>query len=374
MSALRLVELAPAGARRGPPSLAALAGAVAGLENDDALVLREGSVARAGRDHAIVTGLGPALLPGDLLEIGDAIALVDTSAPDGVRAIPDRSVRPSTPVRSVPRAIIRPDASWRGRTLDARLQPLDGSPPPRPAYPRTGGRGTTVAREVTIGHAALDTLCAPRSGEVWAVVGPAGCGRTQLLEIAAHAERDDSVVRAALSPRRREVARMLTRPNATGPTILGTRMDGPAVALHTLRTAIEAAAWLAGSDEDGETLLLVDNAERVPSLPLRDAVRTASESGACVLLALREPPDWVDGAVHLTSASRADAMPAPDWHATLASSPPPDDRAARAAGALRALAAEGPLPGDLACLLAGRPGDALSIEAIETALGLGPIA
>ena len=363
--ALTLEGLARAPARRAAPRLRDLGGALAGLADPDALVARVGRVVATGADAVRIEGLGHALRPGDAIALDGVPALVKGVEKAGgagsLRAVPDGAVRCGATARALG-ARPHPDASWLGRVLDARLDPLDGGAPPSPS-PRERPPCGTGTSPIPLGVGALDLLCEIRAGEAWALTGPHGSARTGLIGRALAAGRTEALVHAALAPRGRDAVRLAARPHPRALSIIGTRADGRAAATAALTAAARAAAALRG---DGPVLLLVDDADRVPPEILRRWVRFALVADVAVLASLDAAPPWADGSIMLDEAGEV------DWAHTLAEAPSQDDgRLARIAAAIGAGARDEVASPALDALLSPSRGAAPpALAELEASLGL----
>jgi flagellum-specific ATP synthase len=181
----------------------------------------------------------------------------------------------------------RPDASWKGRVIDALGRPVDGGGPlrPGPGAPRSATaepppalrRGRVKAR-IRTGVKALDIFCPVCAGQRIGIFAGSGVGKSTLLAMLAGASGFDTVVIALVGERGREVREFLedalgaNRPKAV--TVVATGDESPMMRRLAPRTATAVAESF--RDRGEAVLLIVDSVTRYAHAA-RDVALAAGE-------------------------------------------------------------------------------------------------
>lgn len=194
------------------------------FDNDDAMLKRGGLVAEVSATHYKVRGLSDIARLGDIVEHRSRSGnrrgeIVHIGRDDIVVAPFERSPDAGigdTVFRRGPLAVT-PNASWRGRTIDALARAIDGGPPllrkseiefPHDATPGALAR-QRVGTSFMTGVRVIDIFTPLCFGQRMGVFAGSGVGKSTLLAMLAGADAFDTVVVALVGERGREVREFL---------------------------------------------------------------------------------------------------------------------------------------------------------------------
>lgn len=181
---------------------------------------------------------------------------------------------------------LRPDASWKGRVIDALGRPVDGlgalvagsRAVPIDAAPPPAMERTRVRTPLRTGVRALDLFTPLCIGQRIGIFAGSGVGKSTLLAMLAAANGFDSIVVALVGERGREVREFLEGPMAASRAraviVVSTGDESPMMR----RQAPKVALAIAESFRDGgeSVLLIVDSVTRYAHAA-RDVALAAGE-------------------------------------------------------------------------------------------------
>ena len=222
---------------------------------------------------------------GDRLQIGEVVKLDDASAtlkPFDARcdaAIGARASRADN-------LSLSPDASWKGRVIDALGRPLDGDgelaigdrPAPLDADPPPALRRARVSAPIRTGVRVVDLFTPLCHGQRIGVFAGSGVGKSSLLAMLARAPQFDTVVIALVGERGREVREFLDDTLGAGRScavaIVSTGDESPMMRRLAPKTAMAVAEYF--RDQGESVLLIVDSMTRFAHAA-RDVALAAGE-------------------------------------------------------------------------------------------------
>jgi len=254
-----------------------------------------GSVRSIGPSVIEVAGLSRVLRLGSLVEIATArgpelaeVIKLDHDVAQCKLFDARASVALSDLVALRGELLFFPEASWRGRIIDALARPADGGPPLRRgsipagtmASPPKAMSRRIVSEGVRTGVRVLDFFTPICLGQRLGIFAGSGVGKSTLLSMMARAEAFDCVIVALVGERGREVrefvAHTLGQAAANAITIVATGDESPMMR----RLAPQMATSLAEHFRDlGQNVLLV-----------MDSVTRYAHACREVALAAGEPP------------------------------------------------------------------------------------
>ncbi|MBU2583333.1 MAG: flagellar protein export ATPase FliI [Alphaproteobacteria bacterium] len=238
-----------------------------------------GRVTEIGRNHYLVEGLGNSGRLGDIVTVGcgsrqtmgEIIRMQVGSAVIKPFEATD-SIKLGETAWLTERLDIRPALSWKGRTLDALANPIDGlggleqgscgyardRPPPDPMSLQR------ITKPVKTGVRVIDMFTPICCGQRIGIFAGSGVGKSSLLSMLAQGNSFDSVVLALVGERGREVRDFLD-------DVLGSQKDRTVAIVASsaesammrrlaAHTAMCVAEFLRDSGED--VLLIVDSLTR----------------------------------------------------------------------------------------------------------------
>nr|WP_237482117.1 flagellar protein export ATPase FliI [Lichenibacterium sp. 6Y81] len=179
-----------------------------------------------------------------------------------------------------------PDASWRGRVIDALCRPVDGSGPLVPgrtpvsadAEPPPALKRARVAGKLRTGVKAIDIFCPLCPGQRIGIFAGSGVGKSTLLAMLAAAPGFDTVVIALVGERGREVREFIEEAlganRSRAVTVVATGDESPMMRRLAPRTAMAVAEWF--RDRGDGVLLIVDSVTRYAHAA-RDVALAAGE-------------------------------------------------------------------------------------------------
>nr|WP_246206214.1 flagellar protein export ATPase FliI [Propylenella binzhouense] len=241
-------------------------------------VRASGLVTEVTPTHFRIAGLSHFLKLGEciaLSEGGQAIGEVIRIDPAAATVKPYADlieIGPGTRVHRLGPLAIAPDASWKGRVIDALCRPIDeGGPlaagtvertvdaPPPPAIRRARAK-----EPVATGVRVLDLFTPICKGQRLGIFAGSGIGKSTLLSMLARAQTFDSVVIALVGERGREVREFLEE--SLGPArqrtvaVVATGDESAMMRRLAPRTAMSIAECLRDAGES--VLLIVDSITR----------------------------------------------------------------------------------------------------------------
>ncbi len=255
------------------PALGRLERRVAwGLRNLQAVRV-SGLVTEVSMSHYRVAGLSRFLKlgecvsvdVGDRVQIGEVVKIDDASAtlkPFDARcdaAIGARAYRTDN-------LSLSPDASWKGRVIDALGRPLDGAgelacgdrPAPLDADPPPPLRRARVSTPIRTGVRVVDLFTPLCLGQRVGVFAGSGVGKSSLLAMLARAPQFETVVIALVGERGREVREFLDDTLADGRaravSVVSTGDESPMMRRLAPKTAMAIAEHFR---DLGESVLLI---------------------------------------------------------------------------------------------------------------------
>ncbi len=239
-----------------------------------------------------VAGLTPFVRLGDRIDIiddEDGMGEIVRIDPDGAVVKPFSSrieIGLGARARVANRVTLAPDASWRGRIIDALAQPIDGGghlrhgerPVPIDAEPPAAMRRGRVTEKVATGIRAIDVFTPLCAGQRIGIFAGSGVGKSTLLSMLARAHGFDTVVVALVGERGRELREFIEE-------ALGEARDSAIVVAATSdesamrrrlapRTAMAIAEYF--RDQGQSVLLIIDSVTRYAHAA-RDVALAAGE-------------------------------------------------------------------------------------------------
>jgi len=260
-----------------PDALDRLARAATALERDGAaaLVRRGGTVHEVATDICRVRGLSA------IAALGDCVALETAEGPlpgQVVHLSADEAlVKPFSSEVAIRLGMrvwhegpfrLRPHAGWKGRTINALGEAMDGGPPPepgeramavdRPAPPALQRQRTGAALKT--GVRAVDLFTPVCFGQRLGVFAGSGVGKTTFLSMLARSSGFDTVVLALIGERGREVREFMEdvlppEQRARTVSVVATGDESPMMRRLALKSAITVAEYFRDAGEEVRHLL-----------------------------------------------------------------------------------------------------------------------
>jgi flagellum-specific ATP synthase len=280
-------------AGRSPHALDRLVQAVDEAMRDPRRVRVGGHITEVTPSHYHVTGLSRFLKLGECVsfavdgreEIGEVVRL------DAERAI----VKPfaatldtglGTPAYRIGPLTLAPDASWKGRVVNALGAPIDAAGPlrrgerplPTDATPPTAMRRSRAKAPMRTGVRVVDLFTPLCAGQRIGIFAGSGVGKSTLLSMFAGCQGFDTVVIALVGERGREVREFLeeslgeNRQRAI--TVVATGDESPMMRRLAPKTAMSIAEYF--RDRGEAVLLILDSVTRFAHAA-RDAALAAGE-------------------------------------------------------------------------------------------------
>jgi flagellum-specific ATP synthase len=244
-----------------------------------ALVQVSGVVTEVTPSHARISGLSRFVTLGECIsyEIEGRRTLAEVVRIDarGVTVTSFDSTcvsRLGDRARHIGRLSLAPDASWKGRVLDAMGRPIDGGEPLREgdqrvsidAAPPPALRRARVTEPVRTGVRILDLFTPICSGQRIGIFAGSGVGKSTLLAMLAAAQGFDAVVIGLVGERGREVREFLDdalgAARARAITIVATGDESAAMRRLAPKSATCIAEYL--RDRGERVLLVIDSITR----------------------------------------------------------------------------------------------------------------
>ena len=265
--------------RRSPTALDRLADQVAHAASSVSLVRVGGVVTQVTPAYVQVSGLSRRLKLGDRLsfETGPTLQLGEVVRIDASGA----TIKPfDVNLKIGPGEIawqhsdqsLRPDASWKGRVVNALGVPIDGLGPlaegPRPyafdAEPPAALNRDRVRTSLKSGVRVIDLFTPLCAGQRIGIFAGSGVGKSTLLSMLARSQGFDTVVLALVGERGREVREFLEdalgENRARAVTVVSTSDESPMMRRLAPKTALAAAEFF--RDRGESVLLIVDSVTR----------------------------------------------------------------------------------------------------------------
>jgi flagellum-specific ATP synthase len=181
---------------------------------------------------------------------------------------------------------LRPDASWRGRVIDALGRSLDGAGPllagdralPTEQGPPAPLRRARVSAPVRFGVRAVDLFTPLCLGQRVGIFAGSGVGKSSLLAMLARSRGFDTVVIALVGERGREVREFvedsLRASMGAAVVVVSTGDESPMMRRQAPKTAMTVAEYF--RDRGDKVLLIVDSVTRYAHAA-RDVALAAGE-------------------------------------------------------------------------------------------------
>jgi flagellum-specific ATP synthase len=181
---------------------------------------------------------------------------------------------------------LRPDASWKGRVINALAEPLDGLGSLLPgdktlsteAEPPSAMARARVQTPLVTGVKAIDLFTPICEGQRIGIFAGSGVGKSTLLAMLAKCEGFDTIVVALVGERGREVREFLEGPIRDNLwksiTVVSTGDESPMMRRQAPKTAMAIAEYFRDSGES--VLLIVDSVTRYAHAA-RDVALAAGE-------------------------------------------------------------------------------------------------
>ena len=257
------------------------------------LVDIEGRVTDVSPSAYRVDGLSPFVTLGEIVAVaangreqaGEIIRIdrrCATVKPFGAMS----EIRLGLPVRRRGALGLNPDASWKGRVIDALGRPVDGGGALNPGKIRVGfdrepppalGRAR-VTKPLKTGIKAIDIFCPLCAGQRIGIFAGSGVGKSTTLAMLAGARGFDTVVIALVGERGREVREFLEEAlganRARAVTVVATGDESPMMRRLAPKTALSLAEYFRDNGEN--VLLIVDSVTRFAHAA-RDVALAAGE-------------------------------------------------------------------------------------------------
>ena len=265
------------------------------LRAPETLVRCGGRVEEVSEAVCRVRGLSRFCALGDCVEIqgdgGGLLAQVVQISPAGLLVKPFDAaarIRMGAPVWRKGPLRIHPDASWKGRILNALGEPLDGGLPPRPGAtpmavdnpPPPALRRQPVGGRVDTGVRAVDIFTPVCAGQRLGVFAGSGVGKSTFLAMLAQARGFDTVIFALIGERGREVRDFIG--GAIGEEhleraigVVATGDESPMMRRLALLTALTLAEYF--RDRGEKVLFIADSVTRYAHA-CRDILLAAGEA------------------------------------------------------------------------------------------------
>ena len=272
-------------------ALVALERLLTGFAAPDALVRPGGEVVEVSATQYRVRGLSRHACIGDVVEHRTERGLrsgeIVRITPDDVLVSPFESTADlgvGTVVFSRGALAARPDASWRGRVVDALGRPIDHGPPLGHGSDHTSERPPAMARQrvdsaFRTGVRAIDIFTPMCFGQRIGVFAGSGVGKSTLLAMLASADAFDTAVIALVGERGREVREFIE--DTVGPknmtktvAVVSTSDESAMMRRRAPLTALTVAEHF--RDQGHRVLLIIDSVTRFAHA-LREVATAAGE-------------------------------------------------------------------------------------------------
>lgn len=270
-----------------------LARAVEGAAIDLPLVRWGGAVSEVAPTHYRVNGLSQVVRLGERVGIpaGDGMAIGEVVRVDEHGAV----VKPfdgrkapgiGTVAWRVPEGGLRPDASWKGRVVNALGEAVDGEGPlrrgdraiPVDSEPPSAMSRSRVDRPLKTGVRVMDLFTPICIGQRIGIFAGSGVGKSTLLSMLARSEGFDTVVVGLVGERGREVREFLEDAlgdnRARSVTVVATGDESPMMRRLAPLAAMAIAEYF--RDRGDSVLLIVDSVTRYAHAA-RDVALAAGE-------------------------------------------------------------------------------------------------
>jgi flagellum-specific ATP synthase len=260
--------------------------------HEGGLVEVTGHVTEISATSFRVDGLTPFLRLGDRIEIvGNTAGMGEIVRIDAYGAV----VKPfasrveiglGARARVAHRVTLQPDASWRGRIVDALGLPIDGegplsqgpTPMPIDAEPPGAMRRARVTEKIATGIRAIDVFTPLCAGQRLGIFAGSGVGKSTLLSMLARAAGFDTVVVALVGERGRELREFIEEAlgAARGSAVVVASTSDESAMRRRLapRTAMSIAEYF--RDQGQSVLLIIDSVTRYAHAA-RDVALAAGE-------------------------------------------------------------------------------------------------
>ena len=241
------------------------------------LIRTGGRISEVSATHYRVRGLSGSARLGDVVEhrshSGSRTGEIVQISPDQVLVAPyeqsaDAGV--GDPVFNRGTFDIHPDATWRGRVLNALAQPIDSGLPPRRGEAHAAGTPAALNRErvgtaLKTGVRVIDIFTPLCFGQRMGIFAGSGVGKSTLLAMLASADAFDTVVVALVGERGREVREFLE--DTIGPhnmaktvAVVATSDESAMMRKRAPGTAMRIAEYF--RDRGDRVLLVLDSITR----------------------------------------------------------------------------------------------------------------
>ena len=277
--AKRPLNLPLPAARRGGGRLDRLVAALAPADRDLALIRVGGHVEAVTASHIKVGGLARQVGLGSCVEVetgadsslGEVIGIQQQSVTVKLFAAAPR-IGLGSRVWLRDELVVRPDASWIGRTVNALGQPIDGQGPlgsgdrfcPLDGEPLAPLALDRIRNPCTTGVRAIDLFTPICTGQRIGVFAGSGVGKSTLISMLTRSSGFKTVVVALVAERAREVREFIEdviRPSgANAVTVVATSSESAMMRKLSAKTAMTVAEYFRDLGDD--VLLVVDSVTR----------------------------------------------------------------------------------------------------------------
>lgn len=240
------------------------------------LVRMGGTVAAISPAAYRIEGLSAFLRLGDCLEIGDGllrslaeVIRIERAAAIVKPFIDQRDVRIGSVARHIGRLPLAPAAGWKGRTINAIAEPIDGMGPLVPGdrprdcngSPPPPTQRNRVSEALRTGVKPIDIFSPICFGQRIGIFAGSGVGKSTLLAMLTRAQGFDTIVVALVGERGREVRDFLedTLPAADRQRTIAVVATGDESAMMRRRAAKTATTIAEHFRDAGDNVLLVVN-------------------------------------------------------------------------------------------------------------------
>ena len=258
----------------------------------DALVRTGGRVCEVSLTHYSVRGLSRHARIGDVVEHrgrkGISSGEIVRVTPAEVIVSPFETTADlaiGLPVFNRGPLVVRPDASWRGRVVNALGHPIDGGPALSQGERELSGKPVNAMTRQRVdaafktGVRVIDIFTPLCFGQRMGVFAGSGVGKSTLLAMLAAADAFDTAVVALVGERGREVREFLE--DTVGPTnmektvaVVSTSDESAMIRRRAPATAMSVAEYF--RDRGDRVLLIVDSVTRFAHA-LREVATAAGE-------------------------------------------------------------------------------------------------
>jgi len=281
------------GAESNPDNpLLALERAFAGFASPASLVRAGGRIVEVSATHYSVKGLSRHACIGDVVEHvgerGRRCGEIVRITPDEVLVAPFETTADlgvDMPVFNRGPMVIAPDATWRGRIINALGQPIDRGPPiingaaPPPSEAVNAMTRQRVDAPFKTGVRVIDIFTPLCFGQRMGVFAGSGVGKSTLLAMLAAADAFDTAVVALVGERGREVREFIE--DTLGPknlaktvAVVSTSDESAMMRRRAPMTAMTVAEYF--RDRGDRVLMIVDSVTRFAHA-LREVATAAGE-------------------------------------------------------------------------------------------------